>query len=300
MVGRTLDSLAAQTRRPDEVILVDNASTDSTPAVLREWAGRMCGEGWRVKVIREPRKGASRARQTGLEHTATAYVMFFDSDDVMERDHISLIARDFESDPCLDLTVWNVGYRLRPGAAESRRRILPGHPVENHMVQGLLCTAAYAVRTSLIRRAGGWNPAIGGWDDWELGLRLLLQEPGIKIDKKVRVHVTVQEESISGTGYLHRHGDWERTLDAAERTARGVADTKLRRRLLRLIAYRRVNLAAQYRLEGRPDISRALYESVMADRTLGIRTRVLLRLAYLHTSHGLPAAGGIYPPLFGK
>ena len=38
MVGRTLESLAAQTVWPDRVVLVDNDSTDDTARVLRHWA----------------------------------------------------------------------------------------------------------------------------------------------------------------------------------------------------------------------------------------------------------------------
>ena len=52
-----LHSLLAQTRPPDEIIVIDNASTDGTGDVARGVPG--------VTVVREPRKGLVMARETG-------------------------------------------------------------------------------------------------------------------------------------------------------------------------------------------------------------------------------------------
>ncbi|MDE5901978.1 MAG: glycosyltransferase family 2 protein [Muribaculaceae bacterium] len=295
-VGETLAAVEGQTRPPDEVILVDNGSTDGSVDILQQWSRRMNDAGWRVRVLTEHRRGAARARQTGLESVTSAYVMFFDSDDIMPPRHIELALADLAAHPDADICAWSLGYECG-GRCLGHRRIIPGRVIENHMVQGLLCTAAYAVRTSFLRRAGGWDPAIGGWDDWELGLRLLLRQPVIYVDPRPRLYVRVQEDSISGLGFVHRAGDWEHTLDAMERHAEGCADTAMRRRLLRLIAYRRVNLAAHYRREGRPDLGSALLARGLRTSALPWPARLLLRIAYLHTASGLPWAGGIYPPL---
>lgn len=295
-IEETLASLVAQSVRPGELILVDNGSTDDTPEVLRRRAADMAAAGWRVRVLTERRRGAAAARQCGLNAVVTPYVMFFDSDDIMPSGHIESALRDIVLHPEADLWVWGIGYESE-GRRIGARRVRPRHLLHNHMVQGLLCTAAYVVRTAIIRRAGGWNPAIGGWDDWELGLRLLLNGARVSVDPRPRLYVRVQEKSISGLGYLHRAGDWERTLDAVERTAESAADPKTRLTLLRLVAYRRVNLAAHYAHEGRPDLGEALLRSALTAATLSRRHRLLLRLAYLHTSRGLPWAGGIYPQL---
>lgn len=56
-LGPCLHSLLAQTRPPDEIIVVDNASTDETSSVARAVPG--------VCVVFEPRKGLSFAREAG-------------------------------------------------------------------------------------------------------------------------------------------------------------------------------------------------------------------------------------------
>lgn len=295
LVGETLESLARQTRCPDEVILVDNGSVDDSLSVLQKWAEKMNAHSWNVKVISEARKGAAVARMTGLRRTSSKYVMFFDSDDWMPPCHVETVMKDFINNPNLDISCWNISFHL-PDGSRSQRRILPDDPIRNHMVQGLLSTQAYAVRTDFIRSAGGWNPVIGGWDDLELGLRLLLANPRINIESAPRVDVRVHDESISGLGYSHRIGDWERTLDEMERVISNSGYSR-RNALIRLVAYRRAILAAHYRREGYPAVARSLLKKALSQPCLNSCQRILLRFAYFYTSIGLPGAGAIFPPL---
>lgn len=292
LVGDTLASLAAQTCRPEKVILVDNGSTDGSRRVLDDWARDMRGRGWDVSVMSEPRSGAARARETALGVVETEYVMFFDSDDWMPTGHIAYICRQLAGDT-FDIVCWNLSFH-HPGGKVSHRRVLPADPLRNHFIQGLLSTQAFVVRTAFIRAAGGWNPGVGGWNDYELGVRLLLQNPRIKVDTEARVDVRLHSDSITGDGFVHRAGVWEHSLDEIERAVRESSHPR-RREMLRLVAYRRVILAAHYRREGRPDLASPLFGRAMESPALGKRDRLLLRLAYAQTSVGLPGAGAIYP-----
>jgi glycosyltransferase involved in cell wall biosynthesis len=56
-IGPCLQSLRHQTRPPDEILVVNNASTDETVAIATSVAG--------VRVIDEPRKGLVGAREAG-------------------------------------------------------------------------------------------------------------------------------------------------------------------------------------------------------------------------------------------
>lgn len=61
-----------------EIVVVDNASTDGTGDVARSYAG--------VTVVREERKGLTRARQTGLEATTAPYIAYMDGDSRLPED----------------------------------------------------------------------------------------------------------------------------------------------------------------------------------------------------------------------
>lgn len=59
-----LDSLMAQTLPPDEIIAVDDGSTDDCPAILADYAARMPN----LRIIRQENGGLSAARNTGLDY----------------------------------------------------------------------------------------------------------------------------------------------------------------------------------------------------------------------------------------
>ncbi|MDE6811403.1 MAG: glycosyltransferase family 2 protein [Muribaculaceae bacterium] len=320
-----LDSLEQQSRMPDEVILIDNNSTDNSCAVITRWAEKMNGRGWNVSIISEKQPGASAARKTGENLISKPYTVFFDSDDTMHPDYLEAAMRDFEADPDLKLSVWNINFNHPDGSTE-QRRLMPAHPLENHLVQGLLSTQAYAVRTDYLRGVGGWNPTLGGWDDWELGLRLLLGGGKFRITDSPRAEITVQEDSISGLSYLHRKGDWEKTMDEMESVLHNydipdisispspdsdVPDSEVKedvmyatraniRFALRLLAYRRAILAAHYRHEGDKAGGRQLLREALNSPYLNIFHRMILRGAYRLTCTGCRGAGYIFPRFLRK
>lgn len=67
-----LHSLLAQTRQPDEVVVINNASTDDTGQVAASVTG--------VRVIDEPRKGLVVARETGRLSATGDILVYLDAD----------------------------------------------------------------------------------------------------------------------------------------------------------------------------------------------------------------------------
>lgn len=70
-----VDSALAQDHRPLEVIIVDDGSTDNTPAVV-------AGYGDRVQCVRKANGGLPAARNTGIRSAIHPFVAFLDADDV--------------------------------------------------------------------------------------------------------------------------------------------------------------------------------------------------------------------------
>lgn len=72
VLARCLDALAAQDPAPDEVVVVDDGSTDGTPAVLSERA-------W-VRSVRRENGGRAQAKNTGVAAARGDVVLFLDDD----------------------------------------------------------------------------------------------------------------------------------------------------------------------------------------------------------------------------
>ncbi len=81
-LSATVDSLLAQSYENIEILLVDDGSTDNSPAVCDEYASRDS----RVRVIHKQNGGVSSARNAALDIARGEYIAFCDSDDTVEPD----------------------------------------------------------------------------------------------------------------------------------------------------------------------------------------------------------------------
>ena len=85
LVGRAIDSVLDQTRPPDEVVVVDDGSTDATAERLRAYEGR-------IRAIHQANGGDAIARNTGVAAATHDWVAFLDSDDTWTEDHLERMA----------------------------------------------------------------------------------------------------------------------------------------------------------------------------------------------------------------
>jgi glycosyltransferase involved in cell wall biosynthesis len=85
LIGKTLDSVFAQTYPAHEIVIVDNCSTDDTEEVLRPLI-----EAGKVRFIRHDQNyERARSRNTGMDHATGDYVTLLDSDDLMYPDNLA-------------------------------------------------------------------------------------------------------------------------------------------------------------------------------------------------------------------
>ena len=115
-IGPAVESIAAQTLLPTEVLLVDDASGDGTIDVLQELAGRYPA-GW-IKVIRSPHNGGpSVARNLGWEQASQEYIAFLDSDDSWLPPKLQLQMQVLVEDPGIAL----LGHKMEVRERRAKR-----------------------------------------------------------------------------------------------------------------------------------------------------------------------------------
>lgn len=81
LVCRAIDSALAQDHPPDEIVVVDDGSTDDTRERLARYAGR-------VRYVAQANAGGAAARNRGVEAATGDWIAFLDSDDIWLEGHL--------------------------------------------------------------------------------------------------------------------------------------------------------------------------------------------------------------------
>lgn len=84
-LSSALEALRSQSSPSIEIILVDDGSTDASPAICDEYAEK----DERIRVLHELHSGVAHSRQAGLEAAKGEYILYVDADDQVESDMIA-------------------------------------------------------------------------------------------------------------------------------------------------------------------------------------------------------------------
>ena len=90
-IEAALDSLLSQHHLPDEILIIDDGSTDGTPGKLERYKSYDL-----IQVIRTENQGLGPARNLGLATSKGDFVYFFDSDDLLEPDFVTAMKKIIE------------------------------------------------------------------------------------------------------------------------------------------------------------------------------------------------------------
>lgn len=273
---RCLDSIVNQ-RGIDrfELILVDNNSTDNTVEKIKQWIKR--NPNLKSKLISERRQSAGAARNAGLELVATPYVMFFDSDDEMLQGHLERLLKGISQNPDADIIGWDTICQL-PDMRWYGASFKCDRPMFSHLINSSLATQRYAAKARFFKSAGGWDSALPGWNDLELGVRLVSLKPKmVKLSDPadgplVKTYFT--SNSITGSSFSATPTKWESALDKIEKTVAERCPDELY-----LVAFRRAVLAGIYAREGAGTDARRLLKTATAKKFGKIKARAVYETA---------------------
>jgi len=173
-LGAALDSVLGQDGPPEEVIVVDDGSTDATAELL-------AGYGDAIRVIRQANAGAAAARNAGAAAARADWLAFLDSDDRWLAGRMALLRADLAAaDPGVVAHVADVRFR---GAGEGRsffevaRIAAPAgaaarleRPLAPFLHAFFLIGAA--VRRDVFAALGGFDASFPTDEDTELAHRL--------------------------------------------------------------------------------------------------------------------------------
>jgi len=164
-IAQCVESLASQEYRPVEVIVVDDGSADGTGDVVK----RVQSRNPNVRLVRTDHRGASHARNVGIENSAGSVFLFADGDAIYSSDYMSKSVALLLADPgmgavCVTGTNW-----IQKNTFVSR-----GIALEYEMKQRFLKTGkwkpyfAFVYTKSAIDKVGGYDEKLFQGEDKDL------------------------------------------------------------------------------------------------------------------------------------
>jgi glycosyltransferase involved in cell wall biosynthesis len=249
-IRRALESVAAQTVKPLEVIVVDDGSDDATLDAAKACAGLL--DGVALKIVSQPNQGAGAARNRALREARATYVAFLDADDEW------LAAKLERSMPHLvgttNVLVAHDGWIVSDGQetlnACARHFRQAADPFVQLYRKGYIDTCSVVARRDAVEAAGGFDENLPNAQDFDLWLAMV-REP--------RTPFTVFDEALvryhAGDGGIMGHT--KRRLTCCLKIARRYAPDLCRRpgSVLVSLGYRvlalHVEAIAAYKKRGR-------------------------------------------------
>jgi glycosyltransferase involved in cell wall biosynthesis len=193
-----LESVFAQTRPPDDVIVVDDGSPDreALRAALTSWR-------WRITVIHQANAGAAAARNTGIMATDAPWLAFLDADDRWLPPFLERQMAFVRQTPRLDLA-WADAQMIRRGSLDGTfmDRCPSAGPVTLRNLLAQTCnvlTSTVVVRRDLVVNAGGFDPALRRGQDYDLWLRLLARGARAAYQKNTLAARRIHDANLSGS-----------------------------------------------------------------------------------------------------
>ena len=173
LIGETLDNVLAQTRPPDELIVVDDGSTDDSVAVIERY-------GKRITLIRQTNAGPGAARNRGLAAARGDLIQFMDSDDLWSLNKLEAQERALvESGADFAYSPW-LQARLEGGRARHADPVIQQHPLPPsrsplawYLRGWVIVFQCCLFRRSLLDAAGPYREDLMPSEDSELLIRIL-------------------------------------------------------------------------------------------------------------------------------
>lgn len=262
-----VESVRGQTYPHLQIILVDDGSTDESPALCDAFAAQDA----RVLVIHQENGGLSRARNAGLVKATGKWVLFLDSDDYWgSSDAIERLLWFSDSHPC-DVVCFNYcrvredTARMKPLCAQKCETLDVSAFVENNSYISSACSKL-VLRELLEKTALTFQPGVLSEDVlWSLKLLLCAESIGFLPD--VVYCYRIRQFSTTRTVSPKHVGDLIRAVDACGHAADTVEDPSRRDSARAYTAFQYCTLLVNLHL-ARPKPAVEAYRQVYAMRGL--------------------------------
>lgn len=194
---RALDSILQQSRQADEIIVVDDGSSDDPFTAIADLSDR-------VVFLRQDNAGVASARNLGCRAASGNWLTFLDSDDLWQPDRLEILARDLRSLPqtvvahLSNVLYFGADHEIDLFKIKGRGYPLGSCRIDHHplsLVASGMTLQGAAIQRDLFNRLGGFDPGMPMLSDTDFFCRLAVTGPFA-----VTGDVTARIERLPGDG----------------------------------------------------------------------------------------------------
>jgi glycosyltransferase involved in cell wall biosynthesis len=191
LVQRAIRSVLAQTRLPDEIIVVDDGSTDNTARVVQAFR--------QVRYLRQEHKGVSAARNRGIRAAQGDWLALLDSDDEWRPTKLAVqliaLARAPECLLCHSNEIWiRRGRRVNPMGKHAKTG---GYIFRRCLPLCVISPSAAVLHRSLFEAVGLFDESLPVCEDYDLWLRVCARYPVLYVDEPLIVKYGGHSDQLS-------------------------------------------------------------------------------------------------------
>lgn len=190
-ISECLDSVLLQTYQNIEIICIDNNSRDSTINLLREFEKKHFPK---IRVFQEFKKGASAARNKGLDMATGEWIQFLDADDLLMPEKIAHQVKLVSDNKEINFIAAS-SFKYKIDGTKKEISVDEPDPFKALFITKLGNTCANLFNAGILKRIGGWNETLKSSQETDLMFRLLKENSKVLMDN---IPLTIIRERESG------------------------------------------------------------------------------------------------------
>lgn len=217
-ITQTLESVLSQSFTNFEVIIVNDGSTDMSLAEVEKIYDD------RIKIFNQKNKGASAARNFGIDVSKTDYIAFIDADDLWHKEHLQIIYNLIADYPKAGM--FSTGYLMSynsnskkskiKGIPEGFKGIIPDF-FESCLYDTPVNSSVVVITKAVLKKLKGFDENIKSGQDIDLWIRIALKNK-VAIHNIISATYVKNDASLSNSllamdkiKYLNKFKDYEET-----------------------------------------------------------------------------------------
>ena len=171
-IRRAIDSVLGQELLPDEIIVVDDGSTDRTPEILSSYLPK-------IQIVRQENRGVSAARNRGIKAANGEWIAFLDSDDEWLPDKLIKQISCYGLHPNMRIFQTEERWirnniRVNPGKKYSKKS---GNIFNECLKTCIVGPSTVICKASLLEEMGGFDEKLPVCEDYDLWIRVAAKYP---------------------------------------------------------------------------------------------------------------------------